>query len=177
MEYGITAAATLASALLGVAFSLGAVRREQGPARSSALYMLARSLGLTALAAIPVWRHSVGILAAATGVMLLVQAVDGLVHVNRFRRFEDYQRLCAASGFEQLELHRCAHVLHYPDVRSLTHELKALGAHNLNPGRPSGLTGRARMQGLLQAYEAFRQPAGLPATYQVVYGVLRKPQA
>ena len=30
MEYGITAAATLASALLGVAFSLGAVRREQG---------------------------------------------------------------------------------------------------------------------------------------------------
>ncbi|MDH0759625.1 malonyl-ACP O-methyltransferase BioC [Pseudomonas juntendi] len=105
------------------------------------------------------------------------QVVDGLVHVNRFRRFEDYQRLCAASGFEQLELHRCAHVLHYPDVRSLTHELKALGAHNLNPGRPSGLTGRARMQGLLQAYEAFRQPAGLPATYQVVYGVLRKPQA
>ncbi|MGO1207646.1 MAG: malonyl-ACP O-methyltransferase BioC, partial [Pseudomonas putida] len=104
-------------------------------------------------------------------------AVDGLVHVNRFRRFEDYQRLCAGSGFEQLGLQRCPHVLHYPDVRSLTHELKALGAHNLNPGRPSGLTGRARMHGLLQAYEAFRQPEGLPATYQVVYGVLRKPQA
>lgn len=54
------------------------------------------------------------------------QAVDGLVHVNRFRRFEDYQRLCAGSGFEQLGLQRCPHVLHYPDVRSLTHELKAL---------------------------------------------------
>ncbi|MBK5002269.1 malonyl-ACP O-methyltransferase BioC [Pseudomonas sp. S31] len=105
------------------------------------------------------------------------QAVDGLVHVNRFRRFEDYQQLCATSGLEQLELQRRAHVLYYPDVRSLTHELKALGAHNLNPGRPSGLTGRARMQGLLQAYEAFRQAQGLPATYQVVYGVLRKPQA
>jgi malonyl-CoA O-methyltransferase len=103
------------------------------------------------------------------------QAVDGLVHVNRFRRFDDYQRHCAASGLDLLGLERCAHVLHYPDVRSLTHELKALGAHNLNPGRPSGLTGRARMQGLLQAYEAFRQPEGLPATYQVVYGVLRKP--
>ncbi|WP_449430170.1 malonyl-ACP O-methyltransferase BioC [Pseudomonas putida] len=103
------------------------------------------------------------------------QAVDGLVHVNRFRRFEDYQRLCAASGLQLLGLQRRAHVLHYPHVRGLTHELKALGAHNLNPGRPSGLTGRARMQGLLQAYEAFRQPEGLPATYQVVYGVLRKP--
>ncbi|MNI85092.1 Malonyl-[acyl-carrier protein] O-methyltransferase [compost metagenome] len=68
-------------------------------------------------------------------------------------------------------------MLHYPHVRGLTHELKALGAHNLNPGRPSGLTGRTRMQGLLQAYEAFRQPQGLPATYQVVYGVLRKPKA
>jgi malonyl-CoA O-methyltransferase len=31
------------------------------------------------------------------------------------------------------------------------------------------------MQGLLQAYERFRQPQGLPATYQVVYGVLQKP--
>jgi malonyl-CoA O-methyltransferase len=64
--------------------------------------------------------------------------------------------------------------LYYPDVRSLTHELKALGAHNLNPGRPGGLTGRARMLALLNAYEQFRQPQGLPATYQVVYGVLRK---
>ncbi|MDD0973371.1 malonyl-ACP O-methyltransferase BioC [Pseudomonas fontis] len=103
------------------------------------------------------------------------QEVDGLVHVNRFRQLDDYQRLCAASGLQVLGLHTQPHVLHYPDVRSLTHELKALGAHNLNPGRPTGLTGRARMQGLLQAYERFRQPAGLPATYQVVYGVLHKP--
>ena len=105
------------------------------------------------------------------------QAVDGLVHVNRFRRFEEYQRLCAGSGLEVVDLERRPHVLHYPDVRSLTHELKALGAHNLNPGRPSGLTGRARMQQLLQAYEQFRQPQGLPATYQVAYGVLRKPMS
>ena len=103
------------------------------------------------------------------------EAVDGLVHVNRFRRLEDYQRLCAESGLDVLGLHAQPHVLHYPDLRSLTHELKALGAHNLNPGRPTGLTGRQRMQGLLQAYEQFRQPQGLPATYQVVYGVLHKP--
>ncbi|HDS1737928.1 MULTISPECIES: malonyl-ACP O-methyltransferase BioC [Pseudomonas] len=103
------------------------------------------------------------------------QAVDGMAHVNRFRRFEDYQRLCAASSLQLLGLEQRAQVLHYPDLRSLTHELKALGAHNLNPGRPAGLTGRARLQGLLQAYERFRQPQGLPATYQVVYGVLRKP--
>ena len=103
------------------------------------------------------------------------EAVDGLVHVNRFRLLEDYQRLCGESGFEVATLHAQPHVLHYPDVRNLTHELKSLGAHNLNPGRPAGLTGRERMQGLLRAYEQFRQPQGLPATYQVVYGVLHKP--
>ncbi|MGE8499058.1 MAG: malonyl-ACP O-methyltransferase BioC [Pseudomonas sp.] len=102
------------------------------------------------------------------------QAVDGFVHVNRFRRFEDYQALCAASGLQVDQLETRPEVLHYADLRSLTHELKALGAHNLNPGRPDGLTGRARMLALIAAYERFRQADGLPATYQVVYGVLRK---
>mgnify|MGYP006215577443 CR=1 FL=1 len=35
---------------------------------------------------------------------------------------------------------------------------------------------RAARSALLQAYERFRQPQGLPATYQVVYAVLHKPQ-
>jgi len=103
------------------------------------------------------------------------QAVDGLVHVNRFRQFADYQQLCAASSLELVELRREPEVLHFADVRALTHELKALGAHNLNPGRPGGLTGRARLQAFIAAYERLRQPQGLPATYQVVYGVLRAP--
>lgn len=105
------------------------------------------------------------------------QAVDGMVHVNRFRAFEDYQQLCADSGLQVRSLDVLPHVLHYPDVRSLTHELKALGAHNINPGRPGGLTGRARIQALIEAYEGFRQEKGLPATYQVVYAVLEKPAA
>ncbi|KAB0497455.1 malonyl-ACP O-methyltransferase BioC [Pseudomonas vancouverensis] len=101
--------------------------------------------------------------------------VDGLVHVNRFREFAKYEQLCAASGLQVVSLQNRAHVLHYPDVRSLTHELKALGAHNINPGRPGGLTGRARILGLVEAYEQFRQARGLPATYQVVYAVMEKP--
>ena len=102
-------------------------------------------------------------------------AVDGFVHVNRFRRFEDYQQLCAASGLQSLTLQRQAEVLHFPDLRSLTTSLKDLGAHNLNPGLPGGLTGRSRIRALIEAYECFRLPQGLPATYQVVYGVLQKP--
>jgi malonyl-CoA O-methyltransferase len=102
-------------------------------------------------------------------------AVDGFVHVNRFRRFEDYQQMCAASGLQSLTLQHQAEVLHFPDLRSLTDSLRDLGAHNLNPGRPGGLTGRSRIRALIEAYERFRQPQGLPATYQVVYGVLQKP--
>ncbi|WP_122278991.1 malonyl-ACP O-methyltransferase BioC [Pseudomonas syringae group genomosp. 3] len=102
------------------------------------------------------------------------RAVDGQVHVNRFRHEDDYRQLCAASGLRVRSLEVRPQVLHYPDVRSLTHELKALGAHNLNPGRPNGLTGRERILGMVQAYEGFRQDAGLPATYQVVYAVLEK---
>lgn len=102
------------------------------------------------------------------------QAVDGHVHVNRFRALSTYQQLCAGSGLQVLELHVQPQVLHYPDVRTLTGELKALGAHNLNPGRPGGLTGRERIRALLAAYENFRQPQGLPATYQVLYAVLQK---
>lgn len=105
------------------------------------------------------------------------QAVDGFVHVNRFRQFADYQQHAANSGLQLETLQTRTETLHFADVRSLTHELKALGAQNLNPGRPGGLTGRARMLALLNAYEQFRQPQGLPATYQVVYGVLRKPNA
>ena len=102
------------------------------------------------------------------------QAVDGHVHVNRFRALSTYQHLCADSGMRVRALQVQPQVLHYPDVRSLTGELKALGAHNLNPGRPGGLTGRERIRALLAAYEGFRQPQGLPATYQVVYAVLQK---
>ena len=102
------------------------------------------------------------------------RAVDGQVHVNRFRELETYQQTCADSDLQVLGLQIQPHVLHYPQVRQLTYELKALGAHNLNPGRPEGLTTRARIQKLVGAYEQFRQPLGLPATYQVVYGILEK---
>lgn len=102
-------------------------------------------------------------------------AVDGFVHVNRFRHFDDYRQMCSGIALQVLSLQREAETLHFPDLRSLTTSLKDLGAHNLNPGRPGGLTGRSRIRALIEAYERFRQPDGLPATYQVVYGVLHKP--
>ena len=53
-------------------------------------------------------------------------------------------------------------------------ELKTLGAHNVNRKRPHGLTGRRVLQGMMDAYEASRVEGLLPATYDVLFGVLEK---
>lgn len=102
------------------------------------------------------------------------QQVDNAIHVNNFRAFADYQALCDNSALRCVQLEQQAHILHYDNLRQLTHELKHLGAHNLNQGRSTGLNGHQRLQALLAAYEYFRQPQGLPATWQIVYGVLQK---
>ena len=101
-------------------------------------------------------------------------AVDNATHVNTFRPMSLYQDLTAASGLQVLDLHCHRHVYHYAKLRELTHELKHLGADHLQAGRAQGLVGRQGLQRLLDAYEDYRQPQGLPATWQVVYGVLGK---
>ncbi len=102
------------------------------------------------------------------------QAVDNSPHVNQFRPFSLYQDLIAASGLQMLDVHCHTHTYHYAKVRELTHELKHLGADHVQAGRAPGLVSRQGFQRLLDTYESYRQPQGLPATWQVVYGVLRK---
>jgi malonyl-CoA O-methyltransferase len=58
----------------------------------------------------------------------------------------------------------------YREARTLMQDLKQLGAHNITAGRPRGLTGRRRLQRMLQAYEDYRRDGVLPASYEVVYG-------
>ncbi len=101
-------------------------------------------------------------------------AVDDYQHVNRF---VDKESLLAALP-EDLTLSAVAvedRVLQYQQLKELTAELKSLGAHNLNEGRPKGLTGGARIKAFKAAYESFRTDGGyLPATYEVYYLELRK---
>jgi malonyl-CoA O-methyltransferase len=64
--------------------------------------------------------------------------------------------------------------MEYDRVGELLGELKTLGAHNMNSGRHTGLTGRKTLQGMLAAYESWRNQGKLPATYEVLFGVLEK---
>ena len=100
--------------------------------------------------------------------------MDDLQHVNTF--LPSLLLREAAHEFEgaSLTLKDELFVLEYDRVRDLLSELKTLGAHNMNAGRQVGLTGRKALQGMLGAYEDWREDGMLPATYEVLFGVLEK---
>ncbi|MEZ5554509.1 malonyl-ACP O-methyltransferase BioC [Haliea sp.] len=101
-------------------------------------------------------------------------AADGSQHVNDFLPPETLQAAADITAGVRLTLRSERIVLRYNKATELLHELKTLGAHNMNSKRPAGLTGRQRLAEMVQAYEAWREPAGLPATYDVIYGHLEK---
>ncbi len=97
-------------------------------------------------------------------------AVDRYTHVNHFASEVDLRAAIHSAGLQVRDWQSEEIVLHYEQVRELTYELKTLGAHNMNHGQSSGLTGRQRLQAFKQAYEQFRLANGkLPATYDVFY--------
>jgi malonyl-CoA O-methyltransferase len=93
---------------------------------------------------------------------------------NHVHHFFDPHALGSAlmhAGFSEPVLDVDRIVMRYPDVLSLMHELKAIGAHNVTAGRPRGLTGRKRLKAMTQSYESLRGNDGLPATYEVINAI------
>ncbi len=97
-------------------------------------------------------------------------AADSYNHVNRFTDMHDVGAALLRAGLTEPVLDVDRIQLVYPDTRALMKELKRIGAHNVTAGRSRGLMGRSRLGRMQAAYEAFRTPQGLPATYEVVYG-------
>lgn len=103
--------------------------------------------------------------------------VDSLAHVNAFLDLHDVGDALLGAGLADPVMDMESITLTYPDLHALMHDLKAIGAHNVNPGRAPGLTGRARLRALNAAYDTWRRPDGLlPATYEVLYGHARAPE-
>jgi len=101
-------------------------------------------------------------------------AVDAHQHVNTFLPIPALVAAAACVPGIDVKLERRAWRMEYTRVRDLLDELRALGAHNMNRSRQPGLTSRRALQGMLQAYEARRAEGVLPATYDVIFGVLEK---
>ena len=96
--------------------------------------------------------------------------VDEYAHVNEFATQSAIQTAIQYSGLKIEEWQEVREVMEYERLPELTRELKNIGAHNVNSGRPEGLTSRGRIKALAGAYEQFRRQDGLlPATYQVWY--------
>lgn len=101
-------------------------------------------------------------------------AVDSHQHVNTFLPESALLDAAQCTGAIAVRLESRPLRLEYGRVRELLDELKALGAHNMNRSRPVGLTSRRALQGMSEAYESKRSAGTLPATYDVIYGVLEK---
>jgi malonyl-CoA O-methyltransferase len=95
---------------------------------------------------------------------------DEVVHVNSFYDMHDVGDALIRSGFADPVMEAETLTLTYEQVFDLMRELKRVGANNINGGRRRSLTGPARMQRVVAAYEQWRRDGRLPATYEVVYG-------
>ena len=101
-------------------------------------------------------------------------SVDNYQHVNRFMPASILQDAAGEIPGISLDLRAEKFFMYYDRVGELLRELKVLGAHNMNRGRPAGLTSRAALQGMFTAYESWRDGGKLPATYDVQFGVVSK---
>ena len=102
------------------------------------------------------------------------QADPDNTHVNDFYERDQIVSAARQAGFQRVSVRVITRQEFYPDVKSITHALKAMGAHNVTEGRARHVTGKQKIKALMAAYEAYRTEQGLPLTWQVAFGVLEK---
>jgi malonyl-CoA O-methyltransferase len=104
-------------------------------------------------------------------------SVDDHVHVNRFIDMHDVGDALLRAGFRDPVMDAERMTVTYSDTMALMRDLKAIGAHNVNAGRPRGLTGPRRLRAMQSAYERLRADGKLPATWEIAYGYAVAPPA
>ena len=96
--------------------------------------------------------------------------VDSHIHVNDFTSAAQLQAWVRQQAFAGCELEVEHRLRYYPDLQALSRELKAIGAHNMNPGQSLGLTGKQRLLKLKQAFQQGEvEGRGVPVTWEVLY--------
>lgn len=98
------------------------------------------------------------------------ESVDHGAHVSQFPDMPQLGAALMHSGLLEPVMDVERHRLQYPSVHALMRELQRIGARNAASDRARGLTGRARLQHMISAYETRRTVAGVPATFEVIFG-------
>jgi len=100
--------------------------------------------------------------------------IDSYRHTLAFSDPAAVEQALRNAGFTDIVLRRRSVRLHYPDLRTLLHAVKAIGANSVGDGARAGLFGKRAWQQVQAAYEGHRTPAGLPAHYDVIFAYARK---
>ncbi len=104
-------------------------------------------------------------------------AVDSHVHVHAFIDMHDLGDALVRAGMRDVVMDSERITAEYRDVGTLLKELKQSGSSNAAHGCRTGLTTSSRLAAMMQAYEAQRRNATLPASFEVVYGHAWRPAA
>ncbi len=104
------------------------------------------------------------------------QTVDDKTHVNTFIDMHDIGDLLLQTRFAEPVMETEIITVNYSSADDLMFDLKHLGANVTAAGHRQGLTTKGILQRVRMAYEQFRTTAGLPASYEIIYGHAWKPQ-
>lgn len=95
--------------------------------------------------------------------------------LHEFIRQDDLQEILERGDFGEVSVQRRLEREYHADVRQLLTGLKAIGAQNGSYSRLSGLGRPKAFRGMMDFYERlYRDPQGIPATYELLFGFGRK---
>jgi malonyl-CoA O-methyltransferase len=100
--------------------------------------------------------------------------VDRHRHTLPFNEPEALRNALEQAGLRDIRLILEKHTVFYPDLKTLLRSIKDIGAQNVGEGGRHGMMGRAAWGKVVTAYEQFRTPDGLPASYSVLLGYAKK---
>lgn len=103
-------------------------------------------------------------------------AADAAAHVSPFAGIAAVGDALMAAGFRDPVLDRESYDTHADDLPALMRHLQALGATHALRRRRVTLTGKGRFAAAAAAYEQWREPAGLPVSWEVITAMAWAPQ-
>lgn len=96
--------------------------------------------------------------------------IDDAVHINTFEDMHDVGDALLRTGFADPVMESEIITVNYATVDRLMADLRGIGANVTADGGRRGLTTRAMLAQLRDAYETWRRDDVLPASYEILYG-------